>query len=79
MEIKKWFVGIGILKIKCEPSWKIQEGEGERAIKRNKKDFFMKSEEEETRTLLGEKSGWCWNKGTSLLGNELGPSEADAH
>lgn len=46
MEITKWFVGIGILKIKCEPSWKIPAvGEGE-AINRNRKDFFMKGEEE---------------------------------
>ena len=74
MEIKKWFVGIGILKIKCEPSWKIQEGEGERGLSREiEKIFFMNGEEKETRTILGEKSGDAGAKGQGYQVMNLAP------
>lgn len=71
---KKWFVGNGILKIKCEPSWEIQEVAGGGGLSREiEKIFFMKSEEQASCLTLGEKSGWCWSKRTRPLVLGLAP------
>jgi hypothetical protein len=47
---------------------KHQRWGGRRAIKKNRKDFLMKGEEEAFCIIPGENSKWSWKGGRNLLG-----------